>query len=195
MKRVFDFAVSLAGLLLLSPMFLLVAVAIKLDSAGRVFFCQERLGKDFRPFRIYKFRSMVEDASRKGPAITATSDVRITRVGRILRATKIDELPQLINVLKGEMSLVGPRPEVPAYVELFKEDYRQILSIRPGITDLASLKYRDEGAILERSANPEADYVNQILPDKMRLAKAYVDNTSLLFDIKLIVKTVQSCFK
>jgi len=190
MKRVVDIVASLGGLVLLSPLFLIVAVTIKINSRGPVFFAQERIGKGFRPFWIYKFRTMVKDAAQRGGALTASGDPRITRVGQILRNTKIDELPQLINVLRGDMSLVGPRPEVRRYVELFRENYKAILSVRPGITDLASLKYRDESAILARSKNPEETYVRRILPDKLVLGEEYVRRSSLGFDLVLICKTL-----
>jgi lipopolysaccharide/colanic/teichoic acid biosynthesis glycosyltransferase len=190
MKRLFDLTVSAAGLLILSPVLLLVALLIKLDSQGPVFFRQERIGRNFRPFSIYKFRTMVVDAPQRGAAITAGGDPRITRFGRLLRKSKIDELPQLINVLRGEMSLVGPRPEVPKYVELFRQEYDDILRVRPGITDLASLKYRDEAAVLAAAQNPEQEYVARILPEKIQLAKQYIRNASFLFDLKLILRTL-----
>src|SRR5215813_8810896 len=155
MKRIFDILMATIGLVILAPLFLIVAVLIKLDSPGPIFFRQVRMGRGFRPFSIYKFRTMVWDTLGKGRPITVGNDPRITRAGRLLRATKIDELPQLINVLKGEMSFVGPRPEVREYVELFRKDYEKILKIRPGITDLASLKYHDEAAFLKQLENPE----------------------------------------
>jgi len=189
-KRAFDILVSVAGLIVLLPLLLLVATAIKLDSSGPVFFRQWRVGRKFRRFGIYKFRTMIDDAFDRGLPITVGRDSRITRVGKILRKTKIDELPQLLNVLKGDMSLVGPRPEVPRYVELFRPDYEHILKVRPGLTDLASLKYSDEASILGQSANPEGDYVARLLPDKIRLAKEYIQRSSLLFDVKLIVETI-----
>lgn len=190
MKRFFDLTVSAAGLLILSPVLLLVALLIKLDSQGPVFFRQERIGRNFRPFSIYKFRTMVVDAPQRGAAITAGGDPRITRFGRLLRKSKIDELPQLINVLRGEMSLVGPRPEVPKYVELFRQEYDDILRVRPGITDLASLKYRDEAAVLAAAQNPEQEYVRRVLPDKIRLAKEYTSRLSFWYDLRLILKTL-----
>ncbi len=189
-KRVFDAIFALLGLAVLSPLFLLVAAAIKFTSAGPVFFRQERVGKDFHRFRIYKFRTMVVDAPKLGGQITAARDPRVTPVGRVLRKAKLDELPQLINVVKGEMSLVGPRPEVPRYVEMFRDDYREVLSVRPGITDLASVKYRDESEILAMAADPDEAYVRQILPDKIALAKEYLAKQSLLFDIGLILRTL-----
>lgn len=188
-KRLFDVVAAVAGLLVLSPLFALVALAIKLTSRGPVFFRQERVGRDFQPFRIYKFRTMVVDAPRLGGQITAGRDPRITSIGHLLRKTKLDELPQLLNVLSGEMSLVGPRPEVPKYVEMFRPQFAEVLSVRPGITDLASVKYRDENEILGRADDPEAAYVNQVLPDKLALATEYVRRASFWFDVRLIFAT------
>ena len=170
MKRTFDALMSFLGLVLLSPFLLPVAILIKLDSPGPVLFRQQRIGKGFRPFFICKFRTMLHDPCGPGRLITIGNDQRITRVGRWLRKTKIDELPQLFNVLKGEMSFVGPRPEVPKYVQVFHRDYEDILRVRPGITDLASLKYRDEAYLLQKAENPEEEYVSHVLPDKIKLA-------------------------
>ena len=195
MKRAFDITAASVGLVLLSPLLLFVSLLIKLDSPGPPFFRQERIGKGFRPFRIYKFRTMVQDAPAKGGMITFGRDPRITKVGRVLRKVKIDELPQLINVLRGEMSFVGPRPEVPRYVELFCEDYAEILKVPPGITDLASLQYRHEAEILGRSENPEEEYVKYVLPEKIRLAKEYLSQSSLRFDLILILKTLLSLLR
>jgi lipopolysaccharide/colanic/teichoic acid biosynthesis glycosyltransferase len=189
-KRAFDVVTALLGLIILSPLLLLVALLIKLDSPGPVFFRQERMGKGFRSFRIYKFRTMVHDAPHKGGPITFGADPRITQLGRILRKTKIDELPQLINVLRGEMSVVGPRPEVRPYVELFRADYEEILKVLPGITDFASVKYRDETEVLGRFEDPTAAYVGHVLPEKINLAKEYVRRSSLFLDISLIFKTL-----
>ncbi len=194
MKRAFDIVVSFLGLVLLLPLLLLVALLIKQDSSGPIFFRQERIGKGFRPFSIYKFRTMVENSPDSGWPLAVGHDPRITRLGRFLRKTKIDELPQLINVLKGEMSLVGPRPEVRQYVELFRQDYEEILKMRPGITDLASLKYRDEAAVLGQSENPEEEYLRHILPDKVRLAKEYLKRSSFFFDMVLILRTLPKLF-
>jgi lipopolysaccharide/colanic/teichoic acid biosynthesis glycosyltransferase len=190
-KRAFDIAAASVGLALLSPVFALVAILIKMGSPGPIFFRQERIGKGFRPFLIYKFRTMVEDASEPGALVTAGDDPRITRIGRLLRKAKIDELPQLLNVLKGEMTLVGPRPEVRKYVELFRADYEEILRVRPGITDWASLKYRDEAGILGNSQQPEREYVSRVLPEKMALAKAYVRQASFVSDLALIFATLR----
>jgi lipopolysaccharide/colanic/teichoic acid biosynthesis glycosyltransferase len=191
MKRSVDVLASLAGLVVLAPVFAVVALAIKLDSRGPVFFRQERIGRHFKPFRILKFRSMVSDAPSRGSAITfVTGDARITRVGKVLRRTKLDEFPQLINVLLGDMSLVGPRPEIPEYVERFRDDYRQVLEVRPGITDLASVKYRDEAALLEQFEHPAEAYLETILPDKIRLGREYVERSSFLLDMSLVFRTV-----
>ena len=189
MKRVFDVIVAAGGLLLLAPLLLLVSLLIKLDSPGPVFFTQERMGRKFRSFRIYKFRTMVPDAPRLGGKITAGADPRITRIGRYLRWTKVDELPQLLNVLKGDMSVVGPRPEVRQYVELFRSDYEEILQVSPGITDLASVHYRHEAQLLGRAENPEDRYVKEILPEKIKLAKEYLHRSSFFFDIVVLLKT------
>jgi lipopolysaccharide/colanic/teichoic acid biosynthesis glycosyltransferase len=190
MKRLIDIAASTVGLVLLSPLLLTTAALVKFSSPGPVLFRQERVGRGFRPFTIYKFRTMVADAPRLGAAITCGDDPRITPVGRFLRKTKLDELPQLFNVLRGDMSLVGPRPEVPRYVEMFREDFADILAVRPGITDLASISYRNEADILGRARDPQAEYVAHILPDKIRLAKEYRRRSSVLFDLRLIVRTI-----
>jgi len=190
-KRTLDVLMASVGLLLLSPLFAAVAVAIRCDSRGPVFFLQERMGQGYRPFRIMKFRTMVAEApALGGPLTSGSQDPRITRVGGFLRRTKIDELPQLINVLKGEMSLVGPRPEVRKYVELFREDYGHLLTVRPGLTDMASLAYRDEAALLSRCEDPEREYVHHILPKKIALSRQYVERMSPWMDIRLVVQTL-----
>jgi lipopolysaccharide/colanic/teichoic acid biosynthesis glycosyltransferase len=193
-KRLFDLVGAVLGLLVLLPFFIAVAVMIKSDSQGPVFFKQQRMGRGFRPFLIYKFRTMKQDSESSGGLITVGQDPRITRVGRFLRRAKLDELPQLINILKGEMSFVGPRPEVPHFVELFRPDYTEILSVRPGITDLASLKYRDEATLLDRADDPEEEYVTRVLPDKIRLAKEYLRCSSFVFDLSLMAKTLFKLF-
>jgi len=195
MKRLFDIVVSLVGLICFLPILFLAAVLIKLDSAGPVFFRQTRMGRRFRPFQILKFRTMVQDSLTRGKSITVGDDARITRVGWFLRKAKIDELPQLINVLRGEMTFVGPRPEVPRYVEIFRKDYEEILKIRPGITDLASIKYRDEAALLGQSENPEEEYIRRVLPDKIKLEKEYIRCSSFMLDLKLIFKTLLTMFE
>jgi lipopolysaccharide/colanic/teichoic acid biosynthesis glycosyltransferase len=195
MKCIFDILMATIGLVILAPLFLIVAVLIKLDSPGPIFFRQERMGRGFRPFFIYKFRTMVWDTLGKGRTITVDNDPRITRAGRLLRATKIDELPQLINVFKSDMSFVGPRPEIRQYVELFRRDYEEILKIRPGITDLASVKYRNEATILGQAENPEDEYVRRVLPEKIELAKDYLQRSSLVFDLALLFKTLCKLFE
>jgi lipopolysaccharide/colanic/teichoic acid biosynthesis glycosyltransferase len=193
-KRLFDFIAAGLGLLVLSPVFLIVALLIKLDSHGPVFFKQERIGKGFQPFLIYKFRTMVHNASASGQPLTVGNDPRITKVGGFLRKGKIDELPQLLNVLKGDMTFVGPRPEVPEFVQLFKRDYEEILTARPGITDLASIDYHDESTLLGQSKDAREIYVTRILPDKIRLAKEYLHRSSFFFDMGLILKTLLRLF-
>jgi len=194
MKRTFDIGVSFVGLILLSLLMLLAALAIKLDSPGPIMFRQKRIGKGFHPFLIYKFRTM-QEASGRRRSLTVGDDPRITPTGRLLRRTKIDEIPQLINVLKGDMSFVGPRPEVPEFVELFREDYEEILTVRPGITDLASVKYRDEAAVLGHCNNPQEEYLRHVLPDKINLNKEYISRSSFFFDLTLILKTVRKLFE
>ena len=194
MKRMFDIVVAAAALVVLFPLLVLSALLIKLDSPGPIFFKQERIGRNFRPFWIYKFRTMAQDAPARGGLVTIGEDARVTRVGRLLRKSKIDEIPQLTNILRGDMTLVGPRPEVRYYVELFRRDYEEILQVRPGLTDLASLKYRDEAALLGKAANPEDEYRTRVLPDKIRLAKDYLRRSSFLFDLGLILKTLFKLF-
>jgi lipopolysaccharide/colanic/teichoic acid biosynthesis glycosyltransferase len=192
LKRLFDICFSLIGLVILSPLFALVAILIKKEDGGPVFYRGIRVGKDGKPFRIFKFRTMIPDAEKRGIYSTADDDPRITRIGRILRKYKIDELPQLINVLKGEMSFVGPRPEVPYYVEKFTEEERKILSVRPGVTDWASLWDVDEGAILAGSPDPDKAYEELIRPTKIRLQLKYVREHSFFTDIKIIILTLLS---
>ena len=189
-KRAFDIGSAALGLLVLSPVFLVIAALIKLDSNGPVFFRQERVGRGFRRFRIFKFRTMAVGAHGAGPAITVGNDPRITRVGRLLRRSKVDELPQLLNVLVGDMSVVGPRPEVPRYVEMFRNDYAEILCTRPGITDPASVKFREEAALLGTSPDAELLYRSYVLPEKIKIGKAYVRHASLRTDLTVVFKTV-----
>jgi lipopolysaccharide/colanic/teichoic acid biosynthesis glycosyltransferase len=191
-KRIFDLVLSALALVLLAPAFVLIAMAIRWDSAGPVLFRQERVGRGGRPFLIRKFRTMVVDAPLQGPAITIGQDPRITRVGAWLRRTKLDELPQLIDVLLGHMSLVGPRPEVPQYVALYPADLRErVLSVRPGITDPVSLKFADEASVLAASSDPERTYREELLPAKLREAVAYAEQASLWSDLRIIAATVQ----
>ncbi len=192
-KRIFDFLVSLIGIIILSPIFVIVSIAIKLDSRGEVLFLQKRVGRYGKEFNIYRFRTMVTNAEKIGKQITVGKDSRITRVGAFLRKFKIDELPQLFNVLKGDMSLVGPRPEVPKYVALYNEEQRHVLDVRPGITDMASLRYKDENDILGKVDNPEEYYINIIMRDKLNLNLEYIEKSNLFFDIYLIIKTIIKC--
>jgi FlaA1/EpsC-like NDP-sugar epimerase/lipopolysaccharide/colanic/teichoic acid biosynthesis glycosyltransferase len=190
MKRALDLVASGIGLLFLWPVFLVTAVLIKLEDGGPVLFKQLRVGRGCKTFTILKFRTMREDAPSKGPAITVKNDARITAIGSILRRTKLDELPQLWNVLRGDMSLVGARPEVPRYVDLFRAEYTEILKLRPGITDLASIRYRDESELLARAEDPEAAYVQRILPEKLKLSRDYVRNASWTYDLQLLFTTL-----
>lgn len=195
LKRTLDLVAALAGLMLLWPVFLVIAVAIKLDSPGPVFFRQLRVGRHGVPFRIFKFRTMRAEPTPSGRELTVAGDSRITRVGAVLRRAKLDELPQLIDVVRGTMSLVGPRPEVPRYVERYPREWRdRLLSVRPGITDFASVSYRDESRLLARAPDPEREYVEVVLPTKLRYSLHYVDNPSLRNDLKVIGLTLRTLF-
>lgn len=189
-KRFFDILLSFLGLIILSPIFFLISSKVKLEDFGPIFYRGERIGLHGKPFRIFKFRTMVVDAEKLGPSSTSDADARITRFGRFLREYKLDELPQLINVLVGDMSLVGPRPQVKWAVDRYSEEERIILNIRPGITDDASILFSNEGEILKNSTNPDQDYLEKIHPIKTGLAMKYVQNQSLLVDIKIILKTI-----
>ena len=190
LKRLMDIVLSGAALALLWPVLLLVALAIRVDDPGPVFYRQVRVGRGGKPFRIYKFRTMVVDADKKGLSITVGRDSRITRVGAFLRKTKLDELAQLINVFVGDMSFVGPRPEVPRYVELYTPYQRQVLLVRPGITDYASIAYRNENDLLAGAEDPERMYIDVITPDKIELNMKYLREISPLADIRLIFATI-----
>jgi lipopolysaccharide/colanic/teichoic acid biosynthesis glycosyltransferase len=192
-KRLFDLTVASIALLLLAPLLALLALTIRLDSPGPVFFRQVRVGRHGREFRIHKFRTMVADAPAQGLPLTVGEDPRITRVGRWLRRTRLDELPQLLDVLQGTMSLVGPRPEVPRYVALYPPDLRQrVLAVRPGITDPASLQGLDEAAMLAAASDPEREYVQVLLPRKLRLAAEYAERASLATDVAVLLRTVRA---
>ena len=194
-KRAMDIVLSACALAVLWPLLLLIALAIWIDDPGPVFYRQVRVGRNGKTFRIFKFRSMVMDADKKGLAITVGRDSRITRVGAVLRKTKLDELAQLLNVFLGQMSFVGPRPEVPKYVELYTPYQRQVLLVRPGITDYASIAYRNENDLLAGAEDPEKMYIEQIMPDKIELNMKYLREISPLADIKLILKTVAAVVK
>ena len=192
-KRLFDMLAAAFGLLLLGPLLVGIAVWVRLDSPGPAFFRQQRVGRFGALFRIHKFRTMRVDAPAEGPLITVGADPRITRAGRALRRTKLDELPQLLDVLAGSMSFVGPRPEVPRYVALYPAELREkVLSVRPGITDPASIEYRDEAALLASAADPERVYIEQVMPAKLRHAVHYVERMSLANDLRLIGRTLRS---
>ena len=190
LKRLMDIVISGGALLVLWPLLLLIALAIKIDDPGPVFYRQVRVGKDGKEFRIFKFRTMVVDADKKGLQITVGRDSRITRMGALLRKTKLDELAQLINVFTGEMSFVGPRPEVPKYVDLYTPYQRQVLLVRPGITDYASIAYRNENDMLAGADDPERLYIEVIMPAKIELNMKYLHEISPLADIRLILATV-----
>ena len=189
-KRAFDFIAAALGLLVLAPLFAIVAALIKGHDGGPVFFRQTRIGRFGEPFRIWKFRTMAVDAGMRGGSLTIGRDPRVTRPGSWLRQTKLDELPQLINVLRGEMSLVGPRPEVPRYVELYDEEARRVLDLMPGITDPASIAFRDESSLLGEAADPEAFYVSRIMPAKIRLNLDYARRANLWTDVVVILQTL-----
>ena len=195
-KRLLDIVASFIGLFLLSPVLLIIALLIKRDSPGPVFFRQERIGQYGKPFHIHKFRTMTVAQPSTAMQITVGQDARITRIGAFLRHYKIDELPQLIDVLQGSMSLVGPRPEVSKYVALYPEAVKSIvLSVRPGITDLASIEYRSESELLGKSSNPEQTYIEEVMPAKLAYCVQYVEQQSLWLDIQIIARTFIAILK
>ena len=195
MIRFFDIIFSVVGLLLLSPFFLIIYILIRCESKGGGLYCQQRVGKDGRLFGLYKFRSMRTGSDKKGLITVGGHDSRITRMGYFIRKYKIDELPQLWNVLKGDMSLVGPRPEVKKYVDLYTEEQRRVLSVRPGITDYASIEYVDENEILGKADNPDRVYVEEIMPAKIKLNMCYIENRSLKEYFKIIGLTFINIFR
>lgn len=193
LKRLFDFFLSCCGLVLLSPLLFLISAAIKIEDQGPVFFRQERVGRYGRPFFIHKFRTMFVGAENRGLQITVGLDVRITRIGSFLRKYKLDELPQLLNILKGDMSFVGPRPEVPRYISLYPTNTRDLLlSVRPGLTDLASIEFRNESLLLAEAVDPEKEYLEKILPVKLGYHTSYVRSHTLSGDILILVKTLKA---
>ncbi|HSS98562.1 MAG TPA: sugar transferase [Terriglobales bacterium] len=193
-KRLLDSCLSTLGLVILLPLFALIAILLKFTSSGPIFYRQSRVGKAGQNFKILKFRTMQVDADKQGPSITVAGDSRITPTGRILRALKLDELPQLWNVLKGDMSLVGPRPEVPLYVQSYTEEQRKVLQVRPGITDLTSLAYRTEEALLASQPDAEHHYQEIVLPHKLSLNAEYILNITLKYDLSILGKTLFSLF-
>lgn len=195
MKRVFDIIASGLGLLILSPLFLVVAIWVKLDSTGPVFYKQVRVGRNNKDFYLYKFRSMRVGSDKKGLITVGGRDPRVTRSGYYIRKYKLDEFPQLINVFKGDMSLVGPRPEVRKYVDLYTPEQMHVLEVRPGVTDLASIRYRNENELLAKASDPEQYYRDIVMQDKLRINLEYVRNHSFFGDIALIFKTFLSIIK
>ena len=190
MKRIFDIVASGIGLILLSPLFIILTIWIKCDSIGPVFYKQVRVGRNNMDFQLFKFRSMRVGSDKKGLITVGGHDPRITRSGYYIRKYKLDEFPQLINVFKGDMSLVGPRPEVRKYVDMYTEEQMHVLDVRPGITDLASIRYRNENELLERVNDPDKYYVEVIMPDKLRINLEYVARHSFTFDIRLIFQNI-----
>lgn len=188
LKRIFDIFFSIFGLIFFFPVFLIIAILIKLDSSGKIFFRQIRITKNEKEFKIYKFRTMKENTEEK-QQITIGEDNRITRIGKILRKTKLDELPQLINILRGDMSFVGPRPEVPKYVAYYTKEQREILKVRAGITDYASIYFSNESEVLGKQENPEKYYIEKIMPYKIELNKKYIEKMSIFTDIQIIILT------
>lgn len=194
-KRIFDILLSAMGLLCLSPLLVVISIWVKLDSEGPVFYRQVRVGRGGKDFRIYKFRSMYTDADKRGLITIGARDARVTRAGYYIRKYKLDELPQLINVLLGDMSFVGPRPEVRKYVDLYTPEQRHVLDVRPGITDAASIRYRNENELLAAQADPNEYYINVIMQDKLRINLEYVHQHSLVGDLRLIMETLISIIK
>jgi lipopolysaccharide/colanic/teichoic acid biosynthesis glycosyltransferase len=195
MKRVFDLVASFAVLLIVWPILLGISLAIALETRGGVFYRQIRVGKNAREFLLFKFRSMAANSDKSGQLTVGENDNRITKVGYILRKTKLDEVPQLLNILLGDMSVIGPRPEVPKYVALYTETQKKVLSVRPGLSDYASLEYMKENELLAKSDNPEQTYINEIMPEKLALNLRYIKEQSLLVDFKIIFATVFKIFK
>lgn len=189
-KRIFDLLVSVIMSVILLPLLMVLALGVKFTSKGPVFYMQERIGKNLQPFRIFKFRTMFTDADKKGLLTVGGRDPRVTSFGYFLRKYKLDELPQLFNVVLGEMSLVGPRPEVKRYVDLYSEEQKKVLEVKPGITDFASIEYSNENEILGKAADPEKMYIDEIMPAKLKLNLKYVQEKSFFVDLKIIFRTV-----
>jgi lipopolysaccharide/colanic/teichoic acid biosynthesis glycosyltransferase len=193
-KRLFDIMVSICGIVILSPLLLIIALLIVIDSRGGIFYKQVRVGKGMKDFYLFKFRTMYSDSDKKGLLTVGMRDSRITKVGYYLRKYKLDELPQLFNVLEGTMSFVGPRPEVPKYVALYNDEQKKVLSVKPGITDYASIEYANENAILAKAENPEELYIKEVMPAKLALNKRYILEMGLYTDLKIIFKTIGKVF-
>jgi lipopolysaccharide/colanic/teichoic acid biosynthesis glycosyltransferase len=193
-KRIFDIISSIIALIIFSPFLIIISILILIDSKGGVFFVQQRVGKNNLDFGLYKFRTMKVNSEKEGQLTVGMKDSRITKIGTFLRRYKLDEIPQLINILKGNMSIVGPRPEVRKYVNLYSLEQQKVLGTKPGLTDLASLEYIYENEILGKSENPEKTYIEEIMPKKLSLNLQYIDNNNLWIDIKLIFKTIGKLF-
>jgi lipopolysaccharide/colanic/teichoic acid biosynthesis glycosyltransferase len=189
-KRLFDLFLSIPSLFILSPVFLLSAILIKLDTPGPIIFSHTRTGQNGKPFKLYKFRTMVKDASKLGPPITYANDLRITRIGRLLRKFKVDEMLQIINIVKGDMSVIGPRPEIKKYIDIYEKDYRDVLKIKPGMTDYALIAFRNEEEILSRFSDIEDGYVKEVLPKKIELYRKYMNDMGIGTDIKIFFMTI-----
>lgn len=194
MKRLLDFFLAFCGFLLLFPFLIIISLLIAMDSRGSVIYKQRRVGRQNRDFTILKFRTMKINSDKEG-LLTIGSDERITAIGKWMRKYKIDEIPQLINILKGEMSIVGPRPEVRKYVDLYSEEEKRVLSVRPGLTDYASILYMNESEILAESENPEQKYMEEIMPHKLKLNLKYIDNQSIILDLRIIFSTIGRILK
>lgn len=190
MKRLFDIISSLFVLIIGAPFFIIIALLIVTDSKGGIFFIQQRVGKNNKDFGLFKFRTMRPDSEKSGQITVGGRDPRITTIGYFLRKFKLDEFPQLINVLKGDMSIIGPRPEVRKYVNMYNEEQLKVLSVRPGLSDIASIEYIDENELLGKSSDPEKTYIEEIMPAKLKLNLDYIEKQSFLFDLKLIFKTI-----
>lgn len=193
-KRTFDILFSFIGLICIAPVFIVLFTLIAADSKGGIFYKQVRIGKNLKPFKLFKFRSMYTDADKKGLLTVGNNDNRITKIGYYLRKYKLDELPQLINVFIGNMSFVGPRPEVEKYVKLYNNEQLKVFNVKPGITDWASIQYVNENELLAKSKNPEKTYIDEIMPAKLKLNLAYVNDNNILVDIKIILLTIKAIF-
>lgn len=191
-KRAFDIIACMTAGLVLSPLCLCIGLAIACGSKGGAFYRQIRVGRNGKEFKLLKFRTMRQDADKTGGLITIGEDLRVTRVGKFLRKYKLDELPQFLNIIKGDMSIVGPRPEVPKYVALYDERQRHVLSVRPGLTDYASIEYISESELLAQSPDPDKTYIEEIMPEKLELNLKYIENQSIMEDLRLILKTLSS---
>jgi lipopolysaccharide/colanic/teichoic acid biosynthesis glycosyltransferase len=189
-KRIFDVATSIIGLIVLLPFFIIIAILIKLNDKGPIFYKQKRIGQNFKPFELLKFRTMIVNADKIGPAVTKDGDPRITKIGKFLRKAKLDELPQLWNVIRGDMSIVGPRPQVEKYLQYCKDDYKEILKVKPGITDYATIKFRNEEEILSKYNDTESAYIKYVLPEKIKLYKTYIKEIGFFTDLKIIFWTL-----